>query len=67
LGAAAALATLDPSFLKADTPARALLAPLWGIEAVETKDAQQVLRLIEEAKHRLKQWCDSGFKEIGRQ
>ncbi len=67
LGAAAALATLDPAFLKADTPARALLAPLWGIEAVETKDAQQVLRLIEEAKHRLKQWCDSGFKEIGRQ
>ena len=67
LGAAAALATLDPAFLKADTPARALLAPLWGNEAVETKDAQQVLRLIEEAKHRLKQWCDSGFKEIGRQ
>ena len=37
LGAAAALATLDPSFLKTDTPARALLAPLWGNEAMETK------------------------------
>ena len=67
LGAAAALATLEPAFLKTEIPARALLAPLWGHEAVETKDAQQVLHLIEEAKHRLKQWCDSGFKEIGRQ
>ena len=64
LGAAAALATLDPSFLKTDMPARALLAPLWGNEAMETKDAQDVLRLIEEAKHRLKRWCDSGFQEI---
>ena len=64
LGAAAALATLDPSFLKTDMPARALLAPLWGNEAMETKDAQEVLRLIEEAKPRLKQWCDSGFQDL---
>jgi mannitol-1-phosphate 5-dehydrogenase len=67
LGTAAALATLDPSFLKTDMPARALLAPLWGNETVETKDAQEVLRLIEDAKHRLNQWCDSGFREIRRQ
>jgi mannitol-1-phosphate 5-dehydrogenase len=65
LGTAAALATLDPSFLKADTPARSLLAPIWGNEAVATKDAQEVLRLIEDAKLRLKRWCDSGFQEIG--
>ena len=64
LGTAAALAMLDPSFLKTDTPARALLAPLWGPEAAETKDAQQVLRLIEDAKLRLKHWSDSGFQTL---
>jgi mannitol-1-phosphate 5-dehydrogenase len=66
VGAAAALATLDPSFLNTDMPARTLLAPLWGEEAIETNDAREVLRLIEEAKHRLKRWCDSVFKEIGK-
>jgi mannitol-1-phosphate 5-dehydrogenase len=64
LGTAAALATLDPSFLKTDMPARDLLAPIWGHEAVETKEAQQVLRLIEEAKPRLKRWSDSGFQAL---
>jgi hypothetical protein len=45
-------------------PARDLLAPIWGHEAVETKEAQQVLRLIEEAKPRLKRWSDSGFQAL---
>jgi mannitol-1-phosphate 5-dehydrogenase len=66
VGAAAALATLDPSFMNTDMPARNLLAPLWGEEAAESNDAREVLRLIEEARHRLKQWCDSGFKETGK-
>jgi mannitol-1-phosphate 5-dehydrogenase len=64
--AAAALATLDPSFLKTDMPARALLAPIWGNEAVATKDAHEVLRLIEDAKLRLQRWGESGFQEIDR-
>jgi mannitol-1-phosphate 5-dehydrogenase len=64
LGAAAALATLDPSFLATDTPARALLEPLWGKDAVETKEAQEVFGLIDEAKHRLKHWRDSGFPAL---
>jgi len=64
LGAAAALATLEPSYLKTDMPARALLAPLWGNEALTTKDAPEVLRLIADAKQRLKQWCDSGFQDL---
>jgi mannitol-1-phosphate 5-dehydrogenase len=66
MGTAAALATLDPAFLKTDTPARDLLAPIWGNGEVETKDAQEVLRLIDDAKLRLRRWCDSGFKPIGR-
>ncbi len=67
MGSAAALAALDPSYLKSDTPARALLAPLWGNEVAETEEAQEVLRLIEDAKLRLRRWRDSGFQEISRQ
>jgi mannitol-1-phosphate 5-dehydrogenase len=67
LGAAAALAALEPSFLKTDLPSRALLAPLWGNETIATNDAQDVLRLIEAARSRLKQWCDSGFRKISRE
>jgi mannitol-1-phosphate 5-dehydrogenase len=66
LGAAAALATLDPTFLKTDMSARALLAPIWGDEAMESKGAHEVLRLIEDAKLRLQRWGESGFEEIDR-
>jgi mannitol-1-phosphate 5-dehydrogenase len=64
VGAAAALATLEPAFLITDMSARALLAPLWGNEAMKTKDAEDVLRLIGDAKHRVKRWCDSGFQNL---
>jgi len=64
LGTAAALAMLDPSFLKTDKPARGLLAPIWGNEAMETKDAKDILNLIEEAKLRLRAWCESGYREL---
>jgi mannitol-1-phosphate 5-dehydrogenase len=67
LGTAAALATLEPALLKADMPARDLLAPIWGNEVLETKDARDVLNLIEGAKHRLKKWCDSGFQAMSLQ
>ena len=63
VGTAAALATLDPSFLHSEKPARELLAPLWGHEAMETKEANDVVSLIEEAKPHLKRWRDSGFRE----
>ena len=64
VGAAAALATLEPAFLITDISARALLAPLWGNEAVKTKEAEDVLRLIGDARHRVKRWCDSGFQSL---
>jgi mannitol-1-phosphate 5-dehydrogenase len=64
LGAAAALAALDPSFIKSDSPPRELLAPIWGIEAMESDEAPRVLNLIDEAKQRLKQWRDMGFQKI---
>jgi len=64
LGTAAALATLDPLFLETDKPARDLLAPLWGHEAIETNAAKDVLALIKEARPHLKRWRDSGFLEL---
>jgi mannitol-1-phosphate 5-dehydrogenase len=64
LGAAAALAKLDPSYLDTDLPSRALLAPIWGDEVMKTQDAQDILGLIEEGKQRLKEWRDSGFRDI---
>ena len=64
VGAAAALATLEPAFLLTDMSARALLAPIWGNEAMKTKDAEDVLSLIGDAKHRVKRWCDSGFQNL---
>jgi mannitol-1-phosphate 5-dehydrogenase len=63
VGTAAALATLDPSFLQSGKPARELLAPHWGHEAMETKEANDVLSLVEEAKPHLKRWRDSEFRE----
>jgi mannitol-1-phosphate 5-dehydrogenase len=63
VGSAAALATLDPSFLQTDKPAHDLLAQIWGDGVMETKEAPEVLRLIEDARPHLKRWRDSGFKD----
>ena len=63
MGTAAALATLDPSFLETGKPTYDLLAPLWGHEAMETNEAKDVLGLIEQARPHLKRWRDSDFKE----
>jgi mannitol-1-phosphate 5-dehydrogenase len=65
LVAAAALAKLDPAYLQSDLPARDLLAPIWGGPAMETREARNVLGLIDKAKPRLKKWCDSGFQTLG--
>ena len=64
LGTAAALATLQPAYLSAAIPATDLLSPLWGREAMLTKDAKDVLTLIEDAKSRLLHWRNSGFREL---
>jgi len=66
LGAAAALAALEPSFLTTDLPAPKLLGPIWGNVASGSADAQDVVRLIEEARLRLRRWCESGFQDINR-
>ncbi len=64
LGAAAALAALDSSFINTDLLARDLLKSIWGGEVMDSNEAQKVLSLIDEAKQRLKKWRDSGFQGI---
>ena len=64
LGAAAALATLDPSFLSTDQPARVRLEPLWGSAVTETPERNRVLDLIEDGRKRLIRWRESGFQNL---
>jgi len=65
-GTAAALAVLDPSFLHSNKPARELLAPIWGSEAMKTRDAMDLLSLIEDARYRLIRWQDEKFPDLDR-
>jgi len=66
VGAAAALASLNPSYLTTDSSAGALLTPVWGEGARDPQEVQQVLRLVDEAKVRLKQWRAAGFADPDR-
>ncbi len=54
MGAAAALVRLDPSFLQSDTPAAALLDPLWRHAHPHADERDAVLDLIEEARQTLR-------------
>jgi hypothetical protein len=63
-GTAAALATLEPSFLNTEISARELLTPIWGKELAETPVADKALQLIDKAKCRLRKWRDSGFPDL---
>jgi len=64
LGAAAALATLAPSFLEGTRPARELLEPLWENASAGSPEKTEVLALIEEGRKRLKRWRESGFRNL---
>lgn len=54
MGAAAALARLDPSFLRSDTPAASLLDPLWRHARPQPEERRAVLGLIEEGARQLR-------------
>ena len=64
LGTAAALAALEPRYLETDVPTRALVADIWGSVIMQTKEAEDILRLIEDARRRLKRWCGCGFQTL---
>jgi mannitol-1-phosphate 5-dehydrogenase len=64
LGAAAALAVLDRSTLEQDAAVAEILDPLWGPIVAEEGEKEAVLRLIQEGRRRLRQWCEAGFQDL---
>ena len=64
LGAAAALAGLDPSFLRSEAPVGTWLEPLWGQVPAERYEKDTIVDLIEDGRCRLKRWCMSGFQDL---
>jgi hypothetical protein len=64
LGAAAALARLDPAFLRSAAPAGTWLEPLWGEVPAERHERDTIIDLIEDGWRRLKRWYESGFQDL---
>ncbi|HYK88359.1 MAG TPA: hypothetical protein VE398_06295 [Acidobacteriota bacterium] len=63
-GAAAALATLDPSILECDTPVSGILDKLWRNASPGQREREITLQLVEEGCGLLKRWCGSGFPDL---
>jgi hypothetical protein len=63
-GAAAALTTLDRSFLEGDTPAEATLSAIWRDVSPKPGEQEAVLSLVEDSRRRLRHWCQSGFQDL---
>lgn len=59
-GVAAALAVMH-SFLEGVKPASAYLDPIWREQLPDPVEKEIILRLVEEAGHRLRLWRDRGF------
>ncbi len=66
LGAAAALASLDLTFLTAAKPAAGWLQPVWQPAEPEPAEVEAVLDMIESGRRRLKHWLESDFKNLER-
>jgi mannitol-1-phosphate 5-dehydrogenase len=64
LGAAAALAVLDSSFLELVAPAEAWLGPLWHAASPDEREKSSVLELVEDSRRCLRRWQDSGFQDL---
>jgi mannitol-1-phosphate 5-dehydrogenase len=64
MGAASALAVLDPSVLEQDVPVAAWLDPIWSSASPETGEKDALLELIEAGRHRLKDWRRNGFQNL---
>lgn len=62
LATAAALAILNPAFLEGTKSAHDLLPNLWESEAAKGNEVIEIFRLVEESRHQLGSWHDSGFR-----
>ncbi len=65
-GAAAALATLDPSLLERQTPAGTILEPLWRGADPDPSENEAAVHLIEEGLVLLRRWRRAGFPDLER-
>lgn len=66
LGAAAALAALDPALLAADAPLAPVLDPLWKEAGPAPGERETVLALLTDARRRLRAWRQEGFPALDR-
>lgn len=64
VGAAAALAMMDPAATKEHSPAETLLGPIWGESLPQNQERESVLDLIEAGRMRLRRWQDTGFRNL---
>lgn len=63
-GAAAALATVDPSIVGADGDTHSWLRTLWREASPDEHEQERVLALIEAGQRRLMRWQESGFQNL---
>jgi mannitol-1-phosphate 5-dehydrogenase len=61
LGAAAAVAAVDPRVLEPDPPVATLLGPLWEPAAPDAAEREAVLARVERARAELRAWRASGL------
>ena len=63
-GAAAALASLDPSILDGETPIKSTLNSIWPDSTFTRDEKDIVIAMIKNAIHKLKDWRDLGYPNI---
>jgi mannitol-1-phosphate 5-dehydrogenase len=64
VGAAAALAMMDPTATERDTSAEALLGPIWSKTSPQKQERESVLALIEAGRMRLRRWQEVKFQDL---
>ena len=64
VGAAAALATLDPTSLEENADVEPLLSALWREASPEEGEQESVLALVKAGRRRLIHWRESGFRDL---
>lgn len=63
-GVAAALAAVDPAALEGEERATELLESSWRGARAEESEKEQVIRLVQEERRRLKRWRESRFPDL---
>jgi len=66
VGAAAALASMNPPIPESTAPLEEWLDPLWKAASPERTEKRAVLALIEEGRRCLRRWQNSGFADLER-